>query len=176
MKQLFYATGMMMLIASFQANAQKNETAYLSKTSILNSPLLSKSLSAERVAADEAAVSMTAVERFRKEFKDARNVEWKVIANGYRAYFLQDAILTAVDYNNKGRLYSVIRFGKDVLGSDEMRVIERAFDKPVIIEASEVKIAEYSTKVYIVVLQDKVSMKTVQVIDDEVEIIHELSK
>ena len=57
-----------------------------------------------------------------------------------------------------------------------MKVIERAFDKPVIIEASEVKIADYSTRVYIVVLQDKVSMKTVQVIDDEVEIIHEMSK
>ena len=176
MKQLFYATGMLMLIASFQANAQKNETAFLSKTSILNSPLLSKSLSVERVAADEAAVSMTAVERFKKEFKDARNVEWKVIANGYRAYFLQDAVLTAVDYNNKGRLYSIIRFGKDVLGKDEMKVIERSFDAPVIMEASEVKIANYSTKVYILVLQDKVSMKTVQLIDDEVEVIHEVLK
>ena len=63
-----------------------------------------------------------------------------------------------------------------IMGSEEMKVIERAFDKPVIIEASEVKIADYSTRVYIVVLQDKVSMKTVQVIDDEVEIIHEMSK
>src|SRR5687768_14759738 len=107
MKHLFYATGMLMLFAFNQVNAQKSETAFLSKSSIYNSPLLAKSLGAERVIADEAAVSMTAVERFKKEFKDARNVEWKVIANGYRAYFLQDAILTAVDYTNKGRLYSI---------------------------------------------------------------------
>jgi hypothetical protein len=176
MKQLFFATGMLMLFVSIQANAQKNETAFLSKSSIYNSPLLGKSLSAERVVADEAAVSTTAVERFKKEFKDATNVEWKVIANGYRAYFLQDAVLTAVDYNNKGKLYSIIRFGKDVLTKDVVRVFETTFDEPVIIEASEVKIADYATKVYIVVLQDKQSMKTVQVIEGEVEILHEVLK
>ena len=176
MKQLFYATGMLMLFVSGQVSAQKNETAFVSRSSIFNSPFLSKASVLEPAAAAKVIVAMSAAERFKRDFKDAKNVEWVVIANGFRAYFVQDAILTAVDYTQKGRLYSIIRYGKDVLPKDVQKLIDRSFDGPVVVEASEVKIAEYAGKVSIVVLEDRLTMKTVQIIDDEVEVISEISK
>ena len=175
MKQSFYAIGMLLLFASNQATAQNSETAFLTRSSIFNSPLLKGSV----VKAGPSAlveVSVTATEAFRKAFKDVKDVEWVEIANGYRAYFSQNEIITAVDYTKKGKLYSIIRYGRNLLTSDMKVMIERAFDAPQIREVSEVKIADYATKVYIIILEDKASMKTVQIIEDEMEVIQDIRK
>jgi hypothetical protein len=165
MKQSFYAIGILMLFASSQTFAQKNETAFLTRSSIMNSPLLVKESFSAPVA--EVIVSTLAVERFRKDFKDVKNVEWVEISKGYRAYFQENSILTAVDYTKKGKLYSIIRYGKNLMTKEMKIMIEEAFEAPEIIEVSEVKIADYATSVYIIVLEDRKSMKTVQIIDDE---------
>jgi len=174
MKQSFYAIGILMLFASSQTIAQKNETAFLTRSSIMNSPFLIK----ETVSAPVAVVdvSVLAVERFRRDFKDIKNVEWVEITNGYRAYFQENNILTAVDYTKKGKLYSIIRYGKNLMTKDVKMMIDNAFEASEIIEVSEVKIADYATSVYIIVLEDRISMKTVQIIDDEIEVIHEMRK
>lgn len=140
----------------------------------MNSPFLIK----ETVSAPVAVVdvSVLAVERFRKDFKDIKNVEWVEITNGYRAYFQENNILTAVDYTKKGKLYSIIRYGKNLMTKDVKMMIDNAFEASEIIEVSEVKIADYATSVYIIVLEDRISMKTVQIIDDEIEVIHEMRK
>lgn len=167
---------MLMLFVSNQATAQKSETAFLTKSSIFNSPFLSKAADISAAPAARVDVSITAVERFRKDFKDVKNVEWVEIANGYRAYFQQDDILTAVDYTKKGKLYSIIRYGKNLLTRDIKMMVERSFIEPDIREVSEIKIADYATRVYIIVLEDKESMKTVQIIDDEVQVLNEIRK
>lgn len=174
MKHSFYAIGMLILFAS-STSAQNSETAFLTRSSIFNSPLLKGSV----VKAGPAArvdVSVTATEAFRREFKDVKDVEWVEISSGYRAYFSQNEIITAVDYTKKGKLYSIIRYGRNLLTKDMKVMIERAFDAPEIREVSEVKIADYATKVYIVILEDKASMKTVQIIEDEMEVIQEIRK
>ena len=175
MKQSFYAIGMLILIASGQTFAQNSETAFLTRSSIFNSPLL-KGTDIKAGPAARVEVSVTATEAFRRAFKDVKNVEWVEISNGYRAYFSQNEILTAVDYSKKGKLYSIISYGRNLLTKDMKVMIERAFDAPEIREVSEVKIADYATRVYIVILEDKASMKTVQIIDDEMEVIQEIRK
>jgi hypothetical protein len=60
--------------------------------------------------------------------------------------------------------------------SDIKKMIEDAFDAPQIREVSEVKIADFATRVYIIVLEDRQSMKTVQIVDDEMKVISEISK
>jgi hypothetical protein len=174
MRQSFYAIGMLMLFVSFKANAQTNETSFITRSSIANSPLLSKLSVVNGTAA--VKVSMTAEQRFAKDFKDAKDVEWVIVDKGYRAFFMQDAILTAVDYTLKGKLYSVIRYGKGVVPGDVVALINKSFDGAVIIEASEVKIANFSEKVYVVVLEDKTSMKSVQVMEGQIEVINEMAK
>ena len=172
MKQSFYAIGMLLLFVSNQATAQNNETSFLTKSSIFNSPYLKEAGVAKAVV----DVSATATANFKKEFKDVKNVEWVELEKGYRAYFQQNSILTAVDYTKKGKLYSIIRYGKNLMNQDLKNKVETAFDAPEIIEVSEVKIADYAAKAYIIVLEDKESMKTVQIIGDDMEVLHEVSR
>jgi hypothetical protein len=170
MKQTFYAFGIAMLIITSQATAQKNETALLTKASILNNA------GPEKTASAMADISVVAVESFKADFRDAREVEWKVISKGYRAYFEQNEVFTAVDYDRKGRLYSVIRYGKSLLTKDMEKMLEKRFVDPQVKEVSEVKIADFATKVYVIVMEDNVSIKTVQILEDEVKVIQEIRK
>ena len=175
MKQSFFAIGMLILFASAQTSAQNNETAFLTRSSIFNSPLL-KGTAIKAGPAARVDVSVTATEAFKREFKDVKDVEWVEIASGYRAYFSQNEIINAVDYTKKGKLYSIIRYGRNLLTKDMQVMIERAFDAPQIREVSEVRIADYATKVYIVIVEDKASMKTVQIIEGEMEVIQDIRK
>jgi hypothetical protein len=170
MKRTFCAFGIAMLIITGQAIAQKNETALLTKGATLNvAP-------PENVSPVMPDISVTAVESFKTNFPDAKEVEWKVISKGYRAYFEQNAVLTAVDYDKKGKLYSVIRYGKSLLTKDMKKMLERRFVDVQVREVSEVRIADFATRVYVIVLEDNVSVKTVQILDDEVKVIQEMRK
>lgn len=170
MKRSFYAFGIAMLIITSQATAQKNETALLTTGSMLNVAAPGNASSAM------ADISVTAVESFKTDFPDAKEVDWKVISKGYRAYFEKNGVLTAVDYDKKGKLYSVIRYGKSLLTKDMKKMLERRFVDVQVREVSEVKIADFATRVYVIVFEDNVSVKTVQLLDDEVKVIQEIRK
>jgi hypothetical protein len=171
MKHSFYAIGMLMLIVCSQAQAQTSNTSF-TRTSVLSSPFVSGNAAPVAVA----KVAMTALERFRKDYKDVKNVEWAETADGYRAFFLQDAVLTAVDYTKKGKLYSVIRYGTDLLTPYIKMKLEKTFDDLQVREAAEVKMAGFAGKAYVVVLEDRSSLKTLQIIDGEISVIHEVDK
>jgi hypothetical protein len=172
MKQVFYAIGMLMFIISGQANAQTTETAFMTKGSIINSPFVTGTKTSIAVA----KVSLSALDRFKKDYKDAKDVEWVELQDGYRAYFSQDAVLTAVDYTRKGKLYSVIRYGKNLLAADVRAKLDEMFEHMQIKEVTEVKIADFATKAYVIVLEDKKSLKTVQVIEDDISVLSEIEK
>jgi hypothetical protein len=172
MKQVFYAIGMLMLIISGQANAQTTETSFITKSSIINSPFVTRTKTSIAVA----KVSLSALDRFRKDYKDAKDVEWVEVQNGYRVYFLQDAVLTAVDYTKKGNLYSVIRYGKALLAADVRAKLEEMFEHMQIKEVTEIKIADFATKAYVIVLEDMKALRTVQIIEDEISVISEIQK
>ncbi|MBL7699187.1 MAG: hypothetical protein JNK79_13565 [Chitinophagaceae bacterium] len=174
MKQSFYAIGMLMLIAFNQANAQDSRTSLVTRSSVYHSPL--SKLDNPSPENSTSVFSNAAVERFRKDFKDVKDVEWMGTKDGYRAYFSKNDIYTAVDYTKKGKLYSVIRYGKKLLTEDIKKMLDDKFDNPQVREVSEVKVADYADIVYIIVVEDKTSMKTVQVMDDEIKVLSELSK
>lgn len=166
MKQTFYAIGILMFIAVSQATAQKNETALLTQGSLLGSQVTASAAKVE--------VSGSTLKNFKKEFSEASDADWVAIKDGFRAYFRQDDILTAVDYNKRGKLYSVIRYGKALITADIEKMLAAKFPRAGVKEVSEVKIADFATRVYIIVLQDEAAIKTVQVMDDEVKVISEI--
>jgi hypothetical protein len=172
MKQVFYAIGILMFIISGQASAQTSETAFMTRSSIINSPFVGGKATGVAVA----RVSLNALERFKKDYKDAKDVEWAEVANGYRAYFMKDAVLTAVDYTKKGRLFSVIRFGRELLSGELKTKITGTFEGMEIKEVTEVKIADFASKAYVVLLDGKTSLKTIQIIDDDIMVLHEEDK
>jgi hypothetical protein len=172
MKQSLYAIGIFMLIVSGHVSAQTTETSFITKSSIVNSPFVT----GKSRTVDATMVSVTALERFRKDYKDARDVEWAEVPNGYRACFLQNAVPTAVDYTRKGKLYSVIRYGKNLLSPYLKMQLEETFDGLQVREVADVKMAEFATRAYVVVLEDRTTLKTVQIIEGEISVIHEVEK
>lgn len=168
MKQTIYAIGMLIFIAVSQATAQKSETALLTQSSLLSSHM--------GASAAKVEVSATTLKSFKKEFGKASDADWVLVENGYRAYFRQDDILTAVDYNRKGKLYSIIRYGKKLITGDIEKMLSEKFPRSSVKEVSEVKIADFATKVYIIVIEDELSMKTVQVMEDEVKVISDIQR
>jgi hypothetical protein len=170
MKQSLYALGIMLAICPI-ASAQKSETAFLTPGSIATSSFYSK----DKVA-KEKTYSLVAEENFRKDFKDATNIQWTAKENGYRVFFVQHNITTAVDYNKKGNVYSIIRYGRKLLTNELSKLISDSFAGAEIREVSEVKIASYSSKAYVIVLEDKTSLKTIQVIDGDISVLHEQEK
>lgn len=172
MKQSFYAIGIVILLARGEASAQTTETSFTTKSA----PTTSTLVTGHAPAAGVEKISITALERFSKQYKDAKDAVWAEIPNGYRVSFLQDAVLTAVDYTKKGKLYSVIRYGKHLLTANMKSLLAIAFDDIQIREVAEVKLAEFSSPAYVVLLEDRMSLKTIQIIDDEMSVIQEVNK
>ena len=85
-------------------------------------------------------------------------------------------MLTAVDYSRRGKLYSVIRYGESLLSPYMKKKLEETFDGLKIKEVAGVKMAEFVTTAYVVVLEDRTTLKTIQIIDDEIQVIHEVVK
>jgi hypothetical protein len=170
MKKSFYAIGIATLIAS-QALSQISETALLTSYPMDREHLY--------ILPDEVKTKdfPAAVEKnLRSDFKNISNVEWMETPGGYRIYFTQDAFLTAADYTRKGRLYSTIRYGEKLLTARQRSQINFSFDEPQIRQVSEVKMASSTTKVYVVIVEDESSLKTVQLIDGDIEVLNEQSK
>lgn len=172
MKQSLYAIGMIILIVSGQASAQTTAKLFNTKSAVINRPFVL----GNSAPADAAGIAVIALERFRKDYKDAKDVEWAEVPNGYRAWFLQDAVLTAVDYSRKGKLISVIRYGDHLLSPDLKMKLEQTFDELQLREVAEVKMTGFATKVIMVVLEDKSSVKTVQIIDDDISVLNVMDK
>jgi adenine C2-methylase RlmN of 23S rRNA A2503 and tRNA A37 len=70
----------------------------------------------------------------------------------------------------------VIRYGKNLLAADVRAKLDEMFEHMQVKEVTEVKIADFATKAYVIVLEDKKSLKTVQVIEDDISVLSEIEK
>lgn len=61
------------------------------------------------------------------------------------------SVPTFFNFPKKGKLYSVIRHGKSLLSKDMKKMLEKRFLDGQVREISEVKIADFATKVYVIV-------------------------
>ena len=171
MKKLFfrYTTGFILFIALFScAYAQSNksskasdnppskEVPYDYKAKLIDMPS----------APGTTPVSTKAVKDFTKNFKNADNVGWFPIKDGYLAEFKQDGIKTKVYYDRKGRWIGNIRFYlEDKLPHDIRHQVKSHYYDYNIYYVQEVTVGEKLA--YLVKIEDKTSMKTIRVMDGE---------
>jgi hypothetical protein len=170
MTKSFYAIGMFVL-TTFNVSAQNAEPAIVAKSLLLSNPFFSL-----RDEVKVKAFSTPAEDRFRKDYGNVNDAEWVETPEGYRVYFTKDEVITAVDYRFNGKVFSVIRYGKNLLGDKLAAMVNKRFDVTVIKEVSEVRISGYNTSVYIVVLEDKTSVKTLQIMENEIKVLQEQRK
>jgi hypothetical protein len=168
MKRSFYAIGIAMLVA-FQAIGQTSETAKLSTLPIDNH----KYVVPNDIAVNDFAAPAGIEQQFRADFSNITDVQWMETANGYRVHFMKDAFLTAVDYTKKGKLYSTIRYGDDLLSKSQKNQLVLNLDEANIRQVCEVKMAGTATRVYVVIVEDRNSVKTVQMLDGDITVLQQ---
>jgi len=169
MKRSFYAIGIATLVA-FQAIGQTSETAKLSSLPINNHKYVIAT------GVNDFAAPAGIEQQFRADFNNITDVQWTETANGYRVHFMKDAFLTAVDYTKKGKLYSTIRYGDDLLSKSQKNQLVFNLDEANIRQVCEVKMAGTATRVYVVIVEDRNSVKTVQMLDGDITVLQQEHK
>jgi len=123
-----------------------------------------------------ASISAKAVKNFTKTYKEADNAGWFVIKDGYLAEFKHDGITTKVYYDPKGRWVGNIRsYFEEKLPRSIRHLVKSHYYDYNIYYVHEVTVADGIT-VYLVKIEDKISLKTIRVQDGEMDEFEVLKK
>ena len=121
-------------------------------------------------------INAKAVRNFTKEYKNVSDAKWFYSVNGlFVAYFTSENIQSSVFYNKKGDYEFMIRHYNEEKLPREVRHLVKSnyydFNIYHVTEISRNGIIAYGIK-----LEDKISWKTIKVIDGEMEVIDEYLK
>ena len=120
-------------------------------------------------------INIKAVQHFMNTYKNAYDIRWTKLKNGFRVYFISDGIQTRIIYTMKGVPESTIRYyTEDKLLYEIRHLIKTKYYDYIISIVTEV---DYRGKVaYLVKMENKNSWKTIKVVNSEMEVIEEYSK
>lgn len=150
-------------------HAQKSSTFYNIEKGILSS---------SKIGEETRHVSLDAVRDFIKRFPFATDVKWKKAENDYVATFSVEFIQTMVRYKGNGNwAYTINRYDNEKMLPEEVRVlVKKTYFDYAITHIDEIHLAEQSNTIYLVLLEDDKTFKTIRVCDGEMEEIHQLVK
>jgi Zn/Cd-binding protein ZinT len=127
------------------------------------------------LADNKNSIKPKALHDFTKTFKNVSNEDWYLIKNGYMAKFENQDILYRVLYNKKGKwaaTYSYYNEGQ--LSAGLRNLIKSTWYNATITQVTEVK---YGGKAaYLINIEDNTSIKTIKVVNDEMEVYQEIIK
>lgn len=123
-------------------------------------------------------VSLDAVRDFMKRFPLASDVKWKLVDDEYNATFYVDSNETMVAYKNNGKwVYTINHYNNEKMLPTEVRaLVKKTYYDYTITNIDEIHLAEQSNGIYLVLIEDDKTFKTIRVCDGEMEEIHELVK
>ena len=182
MKKLFfrYTTGFIPLVAMFSC-----AFAQSSKFSIESGNPTSKEVAYDNIEKSRdipatlnnptAGINTKAVKDFSKTYKKTGDARWFVISDGYLAKFKLNGIETKVYYDRKGRWNGSLRsYLEDKMPRDIRHLVKSHYYDYTIYLIQEVTVADKIA--YLVKIEDKTSMKTIRVMDDEMTEIESFEK
>lgn len=180
MKRKFirYILGIFPAIALFHgAYAQKNlftidlndstgkEVVLNTKAPATNPPASTSSLN----------VNAKALKDLRKQYTQAGSAHWSEIESGFLAEFSANDIQTKVFYDLKGRWTGTLRtYQEDKLPANIRHMVKSHYYDYDIFVVNEVRVED--KKVYLVKIEDKKNIKTIRVMDDEMDEYESLKK
>jgi hypothetical protein len=125
---------------------------------------------------DTKTIHAKAIKDFEGRFNHINNAMWFADQNGYEAYFMQDGFGDRVFYDKKGHWkYSLVFYNEFKLPTDLRAAIKSTY---LDMEIKQVEELQYPDEVaYIVVLQDKSSIKVLKISQDgELKILQDLNR
>jgi hypothetical protein len=127
------------------------------------------------VDGNTVAVNSKALKDFTKNFKAANNASWYEIKDGFVAKFQENGVETNAYYDTKGRWASTIRnYGEDKLPKDIRHLVKSNYYDYSIFLVNEVTVGNKTA--YLVRMEDKTTLKTIRVIDGEMDVYEDYIK
>jgi hypothetical protein len=112
-------------------------------------------------------ISEKALMAFKKDYRNANDIQWSIVENKYMARFNNDGRITRILYDNKGHIvYSLSEGTAKNLPADVKKAVRSIYFDYSITMITELHI--FDKTAWIVTLEDETSMVTVKVVDDEV--------
>jgi hypothetical protein len=122
---------------------------------------------------DKKLINPKAIRDFSRTFSNVTNEDWHIIRNGFIARFKLQDMQYRIVYNKKGsRLATFCYYNEQQLPADVRRLIKSTFYDFNIVQVTEVSVAGKTA--YLVNIQDKTSLKTIKVVNDEMEIMQDV--
>jgi hypothetical protein len=171
MKRIFLllATGMLPIIA---AHAQDKQT----QASVTKAEIDQKLVSIRNPLPvdDKNLVRPKALHDFDKTFKTSA-VDWYVIKKGFMARFTKEDIQHRIIYTSKGNRFATFRYyNEGQLNPGVRNLVKTVWHDATINNITEVNFAGKTA--YLVNIEDKTSIKIIKVVNDDMEVYHEIFK
>jgi hypothetical protein len=121
------------------------------------------------------AIDSRAIEHFRKQFPTVINPYWYKTNDGYIASSQENSVETKVAYNLKGKLNHTINYyGEKNLPRSVWETIKSSYYAYDILRVAEVHFNDKT--VYMVYLESETQLRTVRVVDGEVEEVQSFTR
>jgi len=120
-------------------------------------------------------LNSTSIRHFLNTYGNNRGETWNSNAGGFRASFRSENILYLVDYDKTGNWSGTTRiYNETKLPRDIRRIVKSTYYDYAIKSVSEVTAAQ--KLMYFVKIQDSVTLKTVRVMDGDMQVIEEFNR
>ena len=123
-------------------------------------------------------VNLNTLRDFMKRFPLATDVKWRKVETDYVATFIVESNQTMVRYQGNGKwAYTINRYDNEKKLPEEVRVmVRKTYYDYAITHIDEIHLAEQPNTIYLVLIEDDKTFKTIRVCEGEMEEIHELIK
>lgn len=120
-------------------------------------------------------ICVKAVRNFVRRFRDISDVTWRQSQSGAAAYFTMNDIRISVYFHKNGDYRCMIRYYReDKLPQYIRHLVRSHYDDYAIFSVAELN--ENGKTIYDVKIEDKLSYKTIRIIDGEMEVREEFFK
>ena len=175
-KQFFrYLSGIIPAIALFahvNAHAQVEKPGMESNPTEFNEPSVNH---ASTNQGNTVNITTRVLKDFNKIFKGADKVDWSGIKHGFLAKFENNGVKTRAYYDMKGRLSATITtYGEDKLPKEIRKQVRSTYYDYSIYLVNEVTVGDKTA--YLVSIQDEETIKTIRVMDDEMDVYEDFKK
>ena len=122
-----------------------------------------------------ALLNERAEKNFRRDFRNVYSPKWIEKEDGYRVKFADGEVKYMVDYNKRGNWVSTIsNYNEEQLDSHIANAVKTAFLGYAIVHVTEVK--KGKTTVYLVKIDNQKLLKTVRVVNGEIDVFESYIK
>jgi len=116
-------------------------------------------------------VNVNAIRHFAKTFGESTDENWTTTEDGYRADYVNNAIIYHIEYNKAGNWISTLRvYQPESLPTQIADLVHAEFPSFTILTTNEVSTGDKLA--YFIQIQDSTTLKTISIVDGELKTLN----